>query len=432
MDNFILKTAFNRLDELHRAFHNAISGYHNQNDFRAAINSAIQSSRNITFALQSQKNNLNNFDNWYIKWQDLMKEDEILKKLVTARNIIVKEKDLELYSTGIARIKGWIDFNRLEFKFNPTLDTRKVAQDIYNLYFRYALKEDLSKDRLIFEFQRKWIYDSIPNTELIDIIAYSYNFFSDMLFDASQFFGLENLENIKCNYCEKERNKEGNLKCMVMTNNEKSLYYTLDSLYTFTDKSTSINFSDKNSEKAKKRYWDLLNSKRIIDLTEDLFLDIYPFNMMKTYAQVALSCLKKDKHLYPMYFLFDKDGKNPPIHISPIFNTQQEKILAIDKVCDKIIKNKSYAVFISTEAWLYNIKKRKGIPPTHNNHKNTRECVSFSCIFPNKLKIINIPFKRTLFGTIRYLQPTVESFSTKEEHNQFILIPIIKALQDVN
>jgi hypothetical protein len=57
-----LDTAYRRLDEGHRAWHLALDGYHKIDDFRAGINSAIQSFRNLTFALQKQKAGLPNFD----------------------------------------------------------------------------------------------------------------------------------------------------------------------------------------------------------------------------------------------------------------------------------------------------------------------------------------------------------------------------------
>ena len=113
-----LDAAYNRLDEFHRAWHLALVGYHKISDFRAGINSAIQASRNVTFVLQKQKEQLLGFDEWYTPWQNRMRNDPILKELHNARNIIVKEADLKLKSRAVAKITGWVGISNLVFARN--------------------------------------------------------------------------------------------------------------------------------------------------------------------------------------------------------------------------------------------------------------------------------------------------------------------------
>ena len=87
-----LDTAYNRLDEAHRAWHTALDGYHRIDDFRAGINTAIQALRNLTFALQKHKDGLPDFDIWYVGWQEKMRSNPILKELHEAGIFPVQHK----------------------------------------------------------------------------------------------------------------------------------------------------------------------------------------------------------------------------------------------------------------------------------------------------------------------------------------------------
>ena len=96
--NCSLLGVHNRLNEVHKFWHDMLLGYQNPENFRISLNAAIQALRNVTFLLQSNKSTISDFDEWYEKYRDVMKSDEILKWLHQARNIIVKQEDLELHS----------------------------------------------------------------------------------------------------------------------------------------------------------------------------------------------------------------------------------------------------------------------------------------------------------------------------------------------
>jgi len=57
------------LAEAHLLWHQALTNYQEPDAFRANLNATIQSLRNVTFALQSEKHSVANFEEWYSKWQ---------------------------------------------------------------------------------------------------------------------------------------------------------------------------------------------------------------------------------------------------------------------------------------------------------------------------------------------------------------------------
>ncbi len=425
-----LDTAYNRLDEAHRSWHNALSGYHKINDFRAGINSAIQALRNLTFAIQKQKDNLPNFDNWYAGWQSKMKNDPILKELHDARNIIVKEEDLILYSTAKATTKGWMDFEKTAFTFDPLQDSYTVAKDFYDTYAKYLpIAEDLKK-RLIFEFERKWVYEKIPDYELLDAISHSYNFLYEILKDAEEKFSLPIKENNSTgDYCTNELNDKNKLKCMIITSQERCLKFSFENGASLEMKTEKILLKESDLDVAHKRYGDKWKSDETLALLEGLFADEYPFNQMKLFSQVAVAALKKDKHLIPVSFLFKINDKRPMI-ISGEFQNQEHKIMVMDNIASEIVKNNIKFVLTIAEIWRYDYdEKNPHFFPTGEQSGRAKEAIEIACLSTNKIKLIAIPFKKNIFGKIIYSKPEVIKESSTDNYPPSIFSPIINALR---
>ena len=89
-----------RLAEAHLLWHQALSKYQEPDAFRANLNATIQALRNVTFALQSEKHSIANFDEWYGGWRTRLAADPNAMWLIDARNVVVKQGDLEITSTA--------------------------------------------------------------------------------------------------------------------------------------------------------------------------------------------------------------------------------------------------------------------------------------------------------------------------------------------
>ena len=64
-----------RLDQAHILWHDTAKHYCDPHTFRTYLNATIQVLRNVTFALQSEKRNVPNFDAWYETWQQRLRDD---------------------------------------------------------------------------------------------------------------------------------------------------------------------------------------------------------------------------------------------------------------------------------------------------------------------------------------------------------------------
>lgn len=56
------------------------------------MNVTIQSLRNLTFALQVEKEKIIDFEEWYVIWQNRMKKDPVMTWLNNARVTIVHKR----------------------------------------------------------------------------------------------------------------------------------------------------------------------------------------------------------------------------------------------------------------------------------------------------------------------------------------------------
>src|SRR5690349_1236783 len=117
-----------RLQEAHRAWHQAAHLYSDPDGFRVNLNAAIQALRNVTFILQSEKHNIPSFDTWYPSWQQRMKEDNVLRWSVDARNRVVKQGDLETESVARVHVTfTWEGAQHVtDFSMPPSMATTDI------------------------------------------------------------------------------------------------------------------------------------------------------------------------------------------------------------------------------------------------------------------------------------------------------------------
>jgi len=157
----VLKDVELNIEKIQSIFTGLIDEYHNPVRFIAQADALIQAIRNFTFFLQAKKNSIENFDQWYLAWQELMKNSPYMRFIVEMRNSIVKqgintakshaliilftdyrqtllERRLGVYTTT-DEIR--VELTRLTKK-NPSLN--HATGEIHRLYiFNYSKKDDL-------------------------------------------------------------------------------------------------------------------------------------------------------------------------------------------------------------------------------------------------------------------------------------------------
>lgn len=177
-DSCPVNMAHKRLMDCHAHWHMTAKSYLDPEGFRLNLNSLIQSLRNVTWILQKQKKDLDNFDSWYPEWQASVADDSIMKWIVKARNRIVKEADLEIYS---------------EAKFKLSLNWNSGFEKTYSMPLRYSTEEmvqsalssnPLQFPGMIFSLERRWVDKMLPEYELLDATRHAYAKIARVIFRA--------------------------------------------------------------------------------------------------------------------------------------------------------------------------------------------------------------------------------------------------------
>ena len=158
------------------------ANYFSPNSFRLSLNNCIQAMRNVTFVLQKAGGSFGNFDAWYAGWQDKMRKDKIMRWLVEARNVIVKEGDLSTSSRlRLAVVETWFDPPYVELEAPPLIETEDFVKFLAN---NQAGKVDLKVGLL--RAERRWIDEELKESELLEALSHVFIVLSDLLFDAHE------------------------------------------------------------------------------------------------------------------------------------------------------------------------------------------------------------------------------------------------------
>jgi len=392
-----------RLNEVFVIWNEAIQFYQEPEEFCIKVNSAIQSLRNVTFILQSEKAKIKNFDKWYSVWQEKMRNDHIMKWLCEARNRIVKQGDLETKSIAKVSIVTYENVKVLELSFSPFSKIEEIANGIMK-FGLVKIPPEIENDAIL-SFERKWIVNELPDMELLTIIAYGYSFLSRLLGEVHEKLGY------KIDHCEFNRNKQNfsnNRILLEMTTTEK--YRTHNIVYSSGDvkKVNSLNFNERIEDgkggikieiikKLQKKYGDAKDILKQIQTSPEPF----PFSEADLHIKTTKRLLSKDKYLQQMVFLFTSE-REPPCIIAQNPQDRSDKYLLMQEVSNKVKEIGATAIITVNEAWYVQLDKTnpKFIQPSKS--PNRKEGISIVIATPNKAREYQIPFTKSIFGKIKF------------------------------
>jgi hypothetical protein len=203
-----------RLDDLHRLWHQANDAYFDPDAFRVSIQSAIQTMRSVTFILQKNKATIPDFEGWYRQWQERLGADPLMVWMRDARNTIEKEGDLDAHSMVRAEIiASYLDNG-------PSIE---VPANLWDAPLRLvksippgAVSDHLRKEGIV-RIQRRWVESTLPNYELLDAVAIAYGRLSLLVGDAHHQLGLptHKAAHAAADNAYPEGERDGRLPCMI-------------------------------------------------------------------------------------------------------------------------------------------------------------------------------------------------------------------------
>ncbi len=343
-ENCPTPAAHRRLNDAHRLWHQTASQYGDPDGFRINLNACIEALRSVTFVLQKEKRKIPKFDEWYKGWQDKLREDSILKWLVFARNLIVKEGDLKLHSiVRVSLLKSYFEPPYKDFTVDPLTPISKILKQ-FNIS---DLSVSLKKDGIL-RIERRWVDSNLPSHELLDALSHSYTMLSNIIDDVHKYVGKSRSKLFKDTsdgeLIEIKSNKDhlkGRLPCMIATEWNRTQWLKLSTgefLYPQTYDVDKIPYDviqkrynlpdqpERNSEKPK----DLLG------LAEALF-------------EYAKNILRKDGFHSTIVFLILPNGKTVIHQLLP--EDRSEKYILWSKVASEVERIGAKSIVAISEAW---------------------------------------------------------------------------------
>lgn len=203
-----------RLSDLHRFWHQAERAYFDPDEFRVAIQAAIQTARQVSFVLQKNKTVIPDFDKWYAARQQKLAAIPLMKWMVEARNRIEKQGDLEAHSFVSAEIVG------SHLDEGPKIQVPAKLADA-PLALVKGIPDSMVGEHIkkhgILRIRRRWIENTLPDFELLDAVATAYGHLAELVRSAHQQMGLEGPVTTNVVTAERfpEADRDGRLPCMI-------------------------------------------------------------------------------------------------------------------------------------------------------------------------------------------------------------------------
>ncbi|WDV48180.1 hypothetical protein PV797_10885 [Clostridiaceae bacterium M8S5] len=364
-----IENTHRRLLESHRLWHQTLDNYFDPEAFRVNLNATIQALRNLTFALQNEKSEFEDFDNWYNNWQNKMKQDTILKWLNSARVEIVHKQDLEKKSIARVTILGYEEILKVDIEFPIEIPEYMIA--IYLREKDYITDEIILMDYAL-KIERRWVVNDLSDYEILDALAYCYGFMYRLVKDAHSLLGL-NIEScsirdtlhsrVQTNYC-----ALGIPDCMMMSNNFRTKQLSLKSLETKKIVEHEVYLEEETVKKAVKRYKIKKDNIKLPSTHDDLK------KFGRSLLEMAKNVLAKDGYHRPILFLLSKDNEMI-LHQLAIPEDKSDKFIIMQEIANKVKKVEAEGIVLLVESWITSDIEAyiKGIPT--ELHTEKKECL---------------------------------------------------------
>lgn len=309
--------------------------YFNPDRFRLNLNSCITTLRSVTFVLQKNKRDLDEFDSWYGRWQTQMRASPVLKWLVDSRNKIEKQGDLETNSKArIGIYDSWLQPPLIELDVPPSTKTAELAQILARV-----VPAPFRSDGNILRVERRWVDSEMKDRELLNLISEGYEAIAAVIADAHSHLHCP----CDCDWLTRYKNN-GTDNEIETSGNDKVVWLSLADFSPVELDLQAISVSRSEAEHvAHSRYgFDepvLTGLKNAKDLADHA----------KAWFELAKAMLKRDGHHRPIALL----RLSNTIEVVEVqMETRAQKSLALRMVADLTIKKKASAVFFVNEVWL--------------------------------------------------------------------------------
>jgi hypothetical protein len=190
--NCPLPSTHQRCAETQYFLEQSLLHYHSPQPFLHNLNAFIQALRNITFILQSELKNREGFGTWYDEKRAEMRSIPPLKRMVEARNIVVKRSSLAARSkVSCGLFRGRRMKLAMNTEIKPFTDTRTLltatARFVGDLFLG-GKHEQVGEQAGV---ERTWVVAELGDQEVISECLSALNYMLALVEDAHRFCGAE-------------------------------------------------------------------------------------------------------------------------------------------------------------------------------------------------------------------------------------------------
>ena len=323
--------AHRRLMDCHVHWHALAERYMDPEGFRLQLNALIQDLRNVTWVLQKQKAQLPDFDDWYEAWKESVNDDAVMQWLVKARNRIVKEADLEIYSQArIMFSADWLSGYRTTMVMPPRFSTHQILSS-----FMATRPSDMRSGLVTVE--RRWVENRLQNWEILEATAHVYDQLIVVINLAHIHAGVDTCSlpprDRPCVTAEIKRA----LLCMRVTDAERRLDLDLAENQAIVEKYVKLEDKDPTGAAARERYGTVRISSDAIERVPQT-------------VEMAKAMLAADKQLMTVAWLLKGERG---IDVYPLsFYKQTSKRVAMEKLANHIQRIDADGAVLIGEAWM--------------------------------------------------------------------------------
>ncbi|HEF0083556.1 TPA: hypothetical protein R8G86_004210 [Citrobacter braakii] len=398
-----------RLKDLSHLLNSCTKTYFDPELFRLNLNQFLQTSRTVTFIIQKNKREIEDYDTWYKKniiekWSN----DSLMTWAKNSRNTIEKQGDLEMYSEAKATlISSYIEENDIEITTQESL----LGIGIKKLV-RVAQKKLPSAltDTAVIKSERRWIANTLKDYELLQALTIIYS----RMYECCKSLGLQVGNPIDKNIIEPTSFDS-------LLNETKRITYLKIRNYSAGKLSFStVQYDDKVISETVKERIKSIEKPDNINSTEALV------DYLSKIAEMAF--LKDGFHIQTLIF-YNKDFQ-PIDLLNTTFEDQSDKYIFWRYAADRAKMINAYGFIWISELWIR-------LPKSHLG-----EAIHKMPIIDEKLQIIGIDAnnnqKSISWKIIREnddSKPTLETFEidSKNAGKPYFMRSVLKAIGgDIN
>ncbi|HKR61819.1 MAG TPA: hypothetical protein VJS64_19185, partial [Pyrinomonadaceae bacterium] len=417
--NCPVPAAHRRLAEAHLLWHQALSNYQEPDAFRANLNATIQALRNVTFALQSDKHSIADFDSWYGGWRARLAADPDARWLIDARNIVVKQGDLEVTSIALVRVLTWKDNVLIESEIPPGAPTSLILANLPLLDLLKGSQIPISDLRdAALEIERRWSVAALKGREILETLAKVYSLLGDVVLDAHAHenrLGCIPIEPVHPDF-RSAYHRTGFLECMAIGRDQRIQRSKFVSGQSYEVVRDSAPVSPQDRKRAPKRY----------KLGKEDYAEAWqssdPIIIAENILARAKKILKKDKNHARMMFIRDGHGTWHQILLQATDRTEKHILMRV--AASFIERVGADALIEISEAWLLPASASHELEHHDmDNAPSRKEALQLVVVSREGIRRAYVtPFSRGVLGKIR-LEETDQSNDAKGFH---YLMPIFE------